>query len=149
MLSMGPLITIAEVAKMAGVTAKDVKKMPLPFYRDGRTRLYGWADLVEAGLATPIVVEEPQRPPEITAWVYFVGYARKVKIGTAKQPKKRFAELQCGSPVELRVLGIMPGDKILEAELHERWSEHRYRGEWFHITPDMRAFIKANCRDLT
>lgn len=147
MLDMLPLLTIAQVAELAGATVGDVKKMPIPYYQEGRSRLYGWPDLVEAGLVEPIVAETKPEPV-VEAWVYFVSYRQTVKIGTAKKPKKRFAELQCGSPVVLRMLGIMPGDKILEAELHERWAEHRYRGEWFHITPDIRAFIKANCRDL-
>ena len=87
-------------------------------------------------------------PPAAQApgrWVYFVCYRSSVKIGSARNPARRIADLQCGSPVHLTVLGVMPGDLDFERELHKRWAEHRLRGEWFSLTPEIRQFIKQNC----
>jgi len=56
-----------------------------------------------------------------------------VKIGSTISPKMRFNNIQTACPYELflwngvRTLRI----KEIESELHEQFSEWRFRGEWF------------------
>jgi len=54
-------------------------------------------------------------------------------------------------PFDLDPVGwIACGAKVAaiakELELHERWASDRYRGEWFHATADLLAFIEAEAR---
>lgn len=64
-----------------------------------------------------------------------------IKIGLAKNPLARLAQLQTGNPHSLRLLYVVPGDKWLEAELHERASTASMvaggGSEWFDYTNDL------------
>jgi hypothetical protein len=62
----------------------------------------------------------------------------QVKIGRAKNAKKRLNGLQTGSPVELTLLAAGEtnhADRV-EAYLHRRYGKHRIRGEWFRLSRD-------------
>jgi len=84
----------------------------------------------------------PQSPIEqphystFSSVVYFIqaGEGGPIKIGYASNFSKRLAALQTGCPVELSVLGMMPGGPREESELHVRLRWHRTRGEWFAPT---------------
>ena len=68
-----------------------------------------------------------------------------IKIGIAAHVLGRLSGLQTGSPVELRVLGVIPGVRqSYEAELHERFAATRRHGEWFEPTPELMAFIAVH-----
>lgn len=56
-----------------------------------------------------------------------------IKIGFCEEWNltRRIKELQTGNPYEVVLLGHIPGDILCEQELHRRWNEYRYRGEWF------------------
>ncbi|MFB6632172.1 GIY-YIG nuclease family protein [Streptomyces sp. NPDC056362] len=47
--------------------------------------------------------------------------------------KGRVAQLQTGQPAKLRPLLDVDGD--FEGPLHDRFADHRVRGEWFDLTP--------------
>lgn len=65
-----------------------------------------------------------------------------VKIGiTSRDIAKRIAGLQ--QSMELKLLGTIPGDCVMEKALHDRFSELNIRGEWFFLTHGLRRFIKA------
>jgi hypothetical protein len=66
-------------------------------------------------------------------FVYFIqsGTAGPVKIGLSKAPTQRVSKLQTGNPRELILRHVIPGDRIVEDELHDRFKEARIRGEWF------------------
>ncbi len=78
-------------------------------------------------------------------YVYFVEGAGLVKIGWAKDPKKRLANLQIGSPVKLFLIGMIETEKALplEAALHKRFRRHRVYGEWFEFSHAIRAYIQS------
>lgn len=66
--------------------------------------------------------------------VYFVQcrLTGRLKIGKAKDPERRFATLQTGSPTQLVLLGCIPGGRDKERELHQRIPRaDRLHGEWF------------------
>ncbi len=54
-----------------------------------------------------------------------------VKVGYAVDPQTRLVLLQCGNPAQLEILGVISGDRALEATLHSRFATLRIRGEWF------------------
>lgn len=64
-----------------------------------------------------------------------------VKIGSSRNPEGRLQRMQTGSPVLLRLVGLMPGGTPAELELHERFAEHRVRGEWFRPAPELLELI--------
>lgn len=61
---------------------------------------------------------------------YFIqcGADGPVKIGFAKDPRRRMHNLQIGSVERLRLVGVALDD---EASLHRRFSHLRISGEWF------------------
>jgi Meiotically up-regulated gene 113 len=52
----------------------------------------------------------------------------------------RIAQLQTGNPAILRLLEVVPGDRRLEWNFHERLAPSRVHGEWFH-GPDVSPFM--------
>jgi hypothetical protein len=57
-----------------------------------------------------------------------------VKIGRSSNITKRLAQLQSASAEPVALLHTIAGD--VEAELHEKLSRHRVRGEWFNGSPE-------------
>lgn len=79
--------------------------------------------------------------------VYFIEAPEvgRVKIGfTADHPGIRLAALSTASPVELESLGVVLGGKAKEASLHAKFSELRFRGEWFNLNSRLRGFIRES-----
>lgn len=75
--------------------------------------------------------------------VYFIADIdrTKVKIGIAKDVKRRLRALQKMSSTGLSLLAVMPGGRPKEIELHERFAELRSHGEWFHLSDDLQSYI--------
>lgn len=76
--------------------------------------------------------------------IYFVEAesVSMIKIGwTARAPESRLAALQTGSPVKLRLIAVMPGDREDEYNLHGRWAALWSHGEWFRSHPSLVEFI--------
>jgi len=64
-----------------------------------------------------------------------------VKIGFARNVAARLADLQCASPVTLRLLGTVPGGIEVERFFHKDLAEYRVRGEWFALNDRLREYI--------
>ncbi|WP_318201074.1 GIY-YIG nuclease family protein [Streptomyces sp. SCL15-4] len=54
-----------------------------------------------------------------------------VKIGIAKDPRRRLKELQTGQPMDLFLMWAVEGD--YEQALHDLFAAYRHRGEWFDL----------------
>jgi hypothetical protein len=85
--------------------------------------------------------------------VYFIQTAGEnaIKIGYAKEPQKRRAELQTGHHEELTVVAVIArGDMALERRLHDRFAKSHIRGEWFRPTEELLGFIEGvrACEDV-
>lgn len=86
--------------------------------------------------------------------VYFIqstGPGEHIKIGVAASPSKRLADMQTSSPHELVLRKVIEGDKATESEMHIRFAEYHFRGEWFLPDGDLLAFItppkkRKHCR---
>lgn len=88
--------------------------------------------------------------------VYFieeVGTGR-IKIGVAKDPDKRLRHLQGSASSELRLLAAVEifNPFSVESLLHEKFADHRVRGEWFsgevRWLPELLAASSDSFRDL-
>ena len=71
---------------------------------------------------------------------YVIRAGETVKIGKTRDAQARLAMLQVGNPLALHLLGT-----TLEPEymVHQRFAEHRIRGEWFRAAPDVLAFAAS------
>jgi hypothetical protein len=79
--------------------------------------------------------------------VYFIESVElcRIKIGYSScHPQHRLSCMITGSADELRLLGWVPGSRLLEKRLHDRFAQQRVRGEWFTISDDLRAYIAEN-----
>jgi hypothetical protein len=87
------------------------------------------------------------KPPiRIDPTIYFISSDAvpnfPVKIGKAYgDVPARLAILQVGCPYELTVLATMQGTSTTEKFLHIEFHSCRYRGEWFHRSPELMDFI--------
>lgn len=76
--------------------------------------------------------------------VYFAqrGGDGPIKIGTARDPARRVAELQVAAPERIWLLTTVPGGRAAEAALHAMFADGHIAGEWFRAdTPGLAAYI--------
>ncbi len=74
--------------------------------------------------------------------VYFIRGDSFVKIGTTKDIFRRLSTLQSSCPEELECILLIRGSYSLEDELHLRFSESHHYGEWFHMSSEIREYVK-------
>lgn len=74
--------------------------------------------------------------------IYFLRYGDLIKIGFSSNLRQRIASVIQSIPGEVSFLGHMPGDREVEAHLHDRFGEHRFSGEWFRACPDILDAIR-------
>jgi hypothetical protein len=101
---------------------------------------------VDAPSASPLYVLVPASQTEgerhLALWikrlkaptfVYVIQSGTPIKVGFAVNVPQRMVLLQCGNPVELRLLHVLPGDQRLERLLHRKLKDSRVRrrSEWF------------------
>jgi hypothetical protein len=77
----------------------------------------------------------------MTGFVYAIESGDAVKIGWARDPRKRLSELNVGSPTEHKLLGFIEGTQARERELHSEFRHHRIRGEWFRKAGPVLEFV--------
>lgn len=79
--------------------------------------------------------------------IYFIQCgtaAGPIKIGYAKHNALgRLAALQIGHYEDLHLLGCIEGDRKSEHPLHDKFRAHHIRGEWFHPSAELLAFIAS------
>jgi hypothetical protein len=107
-----------------------------------------WAKKEESGdrLAT---LRDAVADVKCESFVYFIQPVDGglIKIGVARNVKKRLAAHQIGSPVILRLLLAIPGDASLESIMHSRFGRLRRHGEWFEPAPLLLQFIEEKRRE--
>ena len=81
----------------------------------------------------------------MTGFVYAIGRDDAVKIGWAKNPRRRLSELNVASPEPLSLIGFIPGGKFDESAAHLLCADERVRGEWFRRSGTVVEFIKTLC----
>ena len=80
--------------------------------------------------------------------VHAVRAGNFIKIGASCNVPQRMGNLQTASAHELSLIGVLYGGMHLERLLHERFREHRVRGEWFtlRVLPDLLELIESDER---
>jgi hypothetical protein len=78
--------------------------------------------------------------------VYFIqcGSNGPIKIGFAKDPKKRVMQLQTGSPYKLNLLwAYQSEDPADERDIHAEFEEYKIRGEWYSPSDRLFEFMET------
>lgn len=76
--------------------------------------------------------------------IYFIGSIEQgaVKIGRAKDPKKRLAQLQTGNSNKLTLFAVVENvTPEYEFKLHKLMDHIRLEGEWFQLTDELIYFM--------
>ncbi len=80
-------------------------------------------------------------------FVYFVETIDHafIKIGFSASLRRRMENLKTIAPgsFAIQLIGYMVGSRRVEASLHLKFSANWDRGEWFHSTDELRAFIST------
>ena len=77
--------------------------------------------------------------------VYIIQSNKEVKIGVAKNVKKRMQQIQTSNQHTLNLIGTKETDDdyFLETEIHHYLYDYRIRGEWFRLSEKkMNSVIK-------
>lgn len=94
---------------------------------------------------------DPQPPPG-HSWVYFIRCPANglIKVGFTDHPDPWIRiELVAGaSPVPVEVLGVVPGGRYLEKNLHAAFAPYWHHNEWFEPAPALVDFIKVHAREV-
>ena len=82
---------------------------------------------------------------QFNSYIYVVmaESTNKVKIGFAKDVKKRLKSLATGCPYELKLITSFPASMQYEKEIHKKFSKHRSRGEWFDYKDEIVAWVDS------
>lgn len=83
-------------------------------------------------------------------WIYLIGCEENstVKIGWTRDLEVRLGAIQRMSPVKVRIIRQIKGDRALETRLHKVFDARRTHGEWFDFTgADPVALVQAAMTD--
>jgi len=135
-IALPEVFTPRDEVLYGGLDDKTVAYMKMMLARNpGLIRSYLAAARMRAGR-----VQSPRAEPD---WIYFVQQGRDgpIKIGVASDVAARINQLQTGSAEPLRLLSVRPGSRVVERQLHERFTGHRIRGEWFSPSDELMDYI--------
>ena len=84
----------------------------------------------------------------VKGYIYFIqaDNVELVKIGYAENVKARLRIIQTISPVRLKLLLVLNGDRATEKHLHRYFGKYRAHGEWFLPSKELMDFIKKPFR---
>lgn len=74
--------------------------------------------------------------------IYVLRYGDLLKIGYSSNLATRVKSIMAGIPGDVSFVGHMPGEREMEAHLHQIFAAARFSGEWFKETEDLRRFCE-------
>lgn len=78
----------------------------------------------------------------MTGYVYVLKAENgHIKFGFTKTPDRRISGLKNSNGGAIEVLHVIPGTLAQERHIHNTLKPHAVRGEWYHDTDEVRAFI--------
>jgi hypothetical protein len=82
-------------------------------------------------------------PSDRAGQIYFIRCADFIKIGfTGPGPiNSRINNMRTGNPFEIELLKVVKGSRRREAKIHAKFASAKHRGEWFHATDELVAYI--------
>lgn len=83
-------------------------------------------------------VPDDDLPRPVIEVVYYLRYDRRVKIGTSRRPRQRLSSIRHDE-----LLAFERGGRDVEQARHREFAAIREGGEWFTLTPQLRAHIRG------
>jgi len=124
---------VSEAAKILGVSRSSIYNK---FKRLGIER----AKIFNERSKTPFKAKK-EEPKSSIYFIELLG-SEVIKIGFSRDPESRLRQMQTSNPHELRMLKVISGGYEKEAEIHEKFSKNRVRGEWFKASKKLRKYIE-------
>jgi DNA-binding XRE family transcriptional regulator len=75
-------------------------------------------------------------------FVYAIESDGLIKLGWSADPIARATKIASDNPHPIRILGVIPGGKEVETQLHHRFAAFIVRGEWFALPDEARREIE-------
>jgi hypothetical protein len=89
-----------------------------------------------------VALDELRAKADTIGVCYFVGGdLGLIKIGKAKDPVSRLAQISTHSPIPVRIFALAPGGETAERAYHRQFAEFRRHGEWFDRGDSLMAEI--------
>jgi hypothetical protein len=90
----------------------------------------------------------PKHGPNRRSVIYFAYDEERnlIKIGFSSEPEARmldFRRTREGAHHNVKLIGTMPGDMLVEMRIQGMFAHLRMEGEWFRATPELWKFIKS------
>ncbi|HVX77583.1 MAG TPA: GIY-YIG nuclease family protein, partial [Bradyrhizobium sp.] len=82
--------------------------------------------------------------PAKETFIYIIRAGEFAKIGKSDAWRDRVDTMQTGSPYTIVPLLVLRAPPVLERQLHRLFAEDHFRGEWFYLSEDIRAFVRKN-----
>jgi hypothetical protein len=79
--------------------------------------------------------------------LYFVRVGRFLKIGRTTNIGARMRMIQCHAPTPPELVGMIAKGGWQEADWHQDFRHLRSNGEWFRITPELKAAVNHALED--
>lgn len=114
--SVGALFAINEHMKRYGQSIDDLR----------------WTAVAEATQSEPCEQD-----------VYFVKAGPFLKIGIAQNVAARVGSFSTACPYEIELVGVTEGGAKKEKELHRRFKDLHFRGEWFRYEGDLVEYVES------
>lgn len=83
---------------------------------------------------------------KVRGFIYFVlaPDVNRIKIGfTQKNNPLRLRALKGQSPIDIKLLYVMEGTRLIESELHNNFRAYHHHGEWFDYSDEIKSFLEA------
>ena len=111
-------------------------------FRIGR----GMYRIHEHELCDPI--PEPYQKPDPIVTVYIIKSGPFVKIGFSAKFETRLKTLSNANPESLEVVRLFEKPMSFEEVLHDRFSAHHHKLEWFRLEGELADWIERGCPDV-
>ena len=78
--------------------------------------------------------------------IYFIQPENEpvVKIGYAKEIKKRLIQLQISNYQKLRLILLVSGDLKKESHFHFMFKDDKINGEWFYLSENIKKYLEQS-----
>jgi len=131
LMEVGKEYTPSQIAEALGKKRTTVNRVMLKMHQAGMLRQSKYGLYCRTGAEQGIPVEMVRNAP----CVYLLKCNGLYKIGRSSDPVRRIKELQTAMPHEVIIAHIIRTNepRALEAELHQRYTKKRLRGEWFAL----------------
>ena len=142
------------LGQSVGVVRLMIQRGTLPLTRlDGKIQVDRLVlDEIVGGRIPTVATRDPftsalaaiRRRPSERRFVYFVASGEdSVKIGVTDDVLSRMKALQTTSPLPLKLLLVVPGDKETKYELHQAFWALRISGGWFRLEGPLKRLVEG------